>query len=79
MTLVSMQTSNRLRTLERLRDRLAEQIDSCPSARDLALLGTRLQSVLAEIAELKPSQELGPADQIAARRAKRKGAGASFT
>jgi hypothetical protein len=45
MRLVSVKTSDRLATLERLRDRLAEQIDVTPSARDLALLSTRLESV----------------------------------
>ena len=51
MTMVSLKTADRLRTLERARDRLAEQVDVCEGLRDLALLVARLQSVMAEIAE----------------------------
>ena len=60
---MSMKTSDRLATLERLRDRLAEQIDVCPSARDLALLSTRLEAVLSQIDELRPV-EVSAADEI---------------
>ena len=38
MTLVSLNTSDRVRTLERLRDRIAEQIDVIESSRDVASL-----------------------------------------
>jgi hypothetical protein len=75
MTLVSMQTGNRLRTLERLRDRLAEQIDACENGRDLALLSTRLQSVLGEIAELAPPEAPSALDVITARRQARRDRG----
>jgi hypothetical protein len=37
MRLVSVKTSDRLATLERLRDRLAEQIDVTPSAREFGV------------------------------------------
>ena len=52
MTMVSLKTADRLRTLERAWDRLAEQVDVCEGSRDLALLVARLQSVMAKIAEL---------------------------
>ena len=74
MTLVSMKTSDRLATLERLRDRLAEQIDVCPSARDLALLSTRLGAVLSQIDELRPV-EVSAADEIKRRREQRRSRG----
>ncbi len=44
-TLVSMQTKDRLRTLERLRDRLAEEIDATDSLHNLERLAARLQCV----------------------------------
>jgi hypothetical protein len=72
MPLVSLKTDDRLRTLERLRDRIAEQIDVTPSARDLALLSTRLESVLGQIDELLPTEGVSAADQISARRAQRR-------
>lgn len=43
---------NRRATLEHLRDVLAEQIDNCESARDVAALSNRLTDVLAQIDEL---------------------------
>jgi hypothetical protein len=74
MTLVSMKTSDRLATLQRLRDRLAEQIDVCPSARDLALLSTRLEAVLSQIDVLLPV-EVSAADEIRKRREQRRAKG----
>ena len=71
MTLVSMQTSDRLRTLERLRDRIAEEIDATDSAHHVERLAARLTAVLAEIDAL-PGDEMGAADQIAARRQARR-------
>jgi hypothetical protein len=59
---VSLKTDDRLRTLERLRDRIAEQIDVTPSARDLALLSTRLESVLGQIDELLPTEGAAAGD-----------------
>jgi hypothetical protein len=70
-TLVSMQTGDRLRTLERLRDRIAEEIDATDSLHNLERLAARLQSVLGEIAELRPGDGLSPVDEILKRRAER--------
>ena len=39
MTMVCLATSDRFRTFERLRDRLAEQIDVVESSRDLCSAG----------------------------------------
>jgi transcription antitermination factor NusA-like protein len=46
MTMVSLCLDDRYRTLQRLRDRLAEQIDVIESSRDLCALARRLQAVL---------------------------------
>ena len=78
MRLVSEKTSDRLATLERLRDRLAEQIDVTPSARDLALLSTRLESVLAQIDAAAPV-EVSAADEIKRRREQRRGRGEALS
>lgn len=49
---------DRLATLEALRDRLATEIDTCDSKRDVAALSQRLMDVLAQIEMLrKPSEE----------------------
>jgi hypothetical protein len=72
MTVVALKTSDRLRTLERLRDRLAEQCDIREGSRDLALLAARLQSVLTEIDELAPGDGLSPVDEILRRREERR-------
>ena len=58
--------------LKRMRARLAQQIDTCGDGRALCLLMTRLQSVLAEIAELAPLEQESPVDQILARREQRR-------
>jgi hypothetical protein len=77
MTMVSV-TEDRLSMLKQLRSRLSQQVDTCGDERSLCLLVTQLRAVLAEVAELDSGAELSVADQIAARRAKRrKGAGAS--
>jgi len=66
-------SGDRLATLEQLRDHLAAAIEGCESMRDLAALAGRLQSVLAEIAELAPPRQVGDAvDEIAQRRAARR-------
>ena len=74
MPLVSV-GKTRLSMLERLRDRLCQQIDVCGDERSLVLLATRLESVLESIDQLLPyNSEECAADQIAARRrARRRG------
>ena len=71
MTMVSV-TEDRLSALQRMRARLAEQIDVCGDERSLGLLMTRLQSVMAEIDELDPATMMGAADRISLRRAQRR-------
>lgn len=69
----SAESGDRLATLRALRDLLARQIEVCDSLRDLAALSGRLQSVLAEIAELEPKKAEGDGiDEIAKRRAARR-------
>ena len=72
MQMVSLATHDRVRTLERLRDRLAEEIDVIESSRDLAVLASRLQAVMAELDYLPASQPLSKADEIAERRRQRR-------
>lgn len=58
-------------TLVALRDRLARDLDQTTSKRDVAPLALRLQSVLAEIAEIdggSASAAPSVADELAARR-----------
>jgi hypothetical protein len=64
---------DRLAALEVLRDRLAQEIDDCTYSRDLAALVLRFTDVLAQIDELPSSRPVCAADQIAARRAARRG------
>jgi hypothetical protein len=61
---------DRLKTLEALRDRLAEEIDKGPEPRDLAALSSRLEKVLAEIDGLG-GVEGDAVDEIKAQRVKR--------
>ncbi len=73
---------DRRRSLEALRQVLAESIDggpyceecgrSGPHARDLAALASRLSSVLAELAELSDAVEVSSVDSLAAARAARR-------
>ena len=72
MTLVSLNPDDRVRTLERLRDRIAEQIDVIESSRDVASLARQLQAVLKEIDDLPQSRPVSAADQIAERRRQRR-------
>lgn len=72
-------TGDRLKTLESLRDLLAERIDSTDSGRDIAALSLRLTDVLAQIAELSPTSEVDVVDEIAARRNARRSGAASGT
>lgn len=66
-------SGDRLATLRDLRDLLARQIEDCDSLRDLAALASRLQAVLAEIAQLEPKKAEGDGiDEIAKRRAARR-------
>lgn len=64
----------RLEALDALRLHLATAVESCESNRDLAALAGRLQSVLAEIAELKSEGMVSVVDDVAARRAARRSA-----
>ena len=73
MTLTSLNTADRVRTLERLRDRLAEQIDVIESSRDLAVLSSQLVKVMAELDALPAAQPVSAADALAARRRARRG------
>lgn len=71
----SAASGDRLKTLQDLRDVLAESIVNCESMRDLSSLSGRLQSVLEEIAAVAPPEKAGDGiDEIAQRRAAR-GAG----
>ena len=72
MTLVSLNTSDSFRTLEALRDRLAEQLDVTESTRDVCALGLRLQSVLEELDNMPQSGPVSKADEIAERRRQRR-------
>jgi hypothetical protein len=72
MTMVSLNTADRRRTLERLRDRLAEQLDVIESSRDVCALGRQLQAVLNELDDLPESRPVSKADEIAERRRQRR-------
>ena len=72
MTMVSVCLDDRYRTLQRLRDRLAEQIDVIESSRDLCALARQLQAVLKEIDRLPQSSPVSKADEIAERRRQRR-------
>jgi hypothetical protein len=74
MTMVSLNTSDRYRTLERLRDRLAEQLDVTESARDVCALARRLMVVLTELDDMPQSGPVSKADEIAERRRQRRAA-----
>lgn len=54
-------SGDRLKTLETLRDVIAETIDGTNSARDIAALSRQMTEVLAEIDEIKKAEG---ADQI---------------
>lgn len=45
----AVQSNDRRKTLEALRDSIAMQIDSCDSGRDMASLSKRLMEVISEI------------------------------
>jgi hypothetical protein len=71
LTLVSV-VDDRLGQLKRMARRVAEEIDVCGDARALVLLTGRLADLHREIAELDVSDAPCAADQIAARRARRR-------
>jgi hypothetical protein len=66
------QADDRRETLVALRNTLALSIDVCESMRDLASLSNQLTVVLAQISEIPNHAEVSNADEIAARRAKRR-------
>lgn len=64
----------RVSALEALRDRYAAEIDAGPPARDLASVGRRLESVLAELDVLKePGDDDSLENELARRRMERQG------
>lgn len=65
-------STDRLEALNALREHLALAITTCESNRDLAALAGRLQSVLADIAELKSEGKVSVVDELAAGRAARR-------
>jgi len=66
-------TGDRIRTLEALRDRLADELDGCNSSRDVAALASRLQSVMAELDTIAPVLATEtPLDILRARREARR-------
>jgi hypothetical protein len=67
-------SGDRLAALEALRDRLAQEVDQCVNPRDLPALVLRLTDVLSQIDDLPASQKASVADEIAQRRAARRGA-----
>lgn len=77
--LVPAETGDRLGTLEMLRNRLAAEVDDCDNPRELPALVLRLTDVLAQIDAIPQTQKVSRADEIAQRRAARRGAGTSDT
>lgn len=63
---------DRLASLMALRDRLAADLDEATTARDVAPLVLRLTDVLEQIDSMPTSRQVSAADEIAARRAKRR-------
>lgn len=64
-----------LATLRALRDRIAADLDSCDSARDVASLSQRLMDVVEKIAALEKAQPAAkgtPLDELATRRSGKK-------
>lgn len=68
-------SGDRIATLRALRDRIAKEIESTDSSRDVASLARQLSLVMAEIDELSPPVKKGtPLDELHSRRSAR-GAG----
>lgn len=61
-------TGDRLKTLQALRDEIAEAIDVVTDASELSSLALRMQRVLADIHELGGPNENEEPDDLAARR-----------
>jgi hypothetical protein len=76
--MADLASEDRLTALDALREHLATAITTCESNRDLAALAGRLQSVLAEIAELKSEGKVSVVDDVAARREARRAAAQSL-
>lgn len=55
---------DRLETLKALRERIAQQIDSCESGRDMASLSKRLIEVMDEIDLIKAADNPGEIDTV---------------
>ena len=66
---------DRLAMLAALRDRLAAEVDGCDDQRLLPPLVLRLTDVLAQIDAMPTSRQVSAADEIAKRRASRRGVG----
>jgi len=67
------ESGDHLAALCALRDKLAREIDSCGSKRDLASLSRQLTAVLAQIEAFRPPR-ISKRDEIAAKRARRRAA-----
>jgi hypothetical protein len=66
--------AGRLVGLEALRDRLAGEIETCESSRDVAALSLRLMDILAQLEEIgkaQPEEKGSPLDELAKRRSGR--------
>lgn len=73
----AVSSGNRLEVLRALRTRLAAEIDSCDSSKDLPALVLRLTDVLAQLDAAPSDEEVSAADEIAKRRAARRSGGAA--
>jgi hypothetical protein len=69
-------SDGRLGMLLALRDRLASEVDECDDQRLLPALVLRLTDVLEQIDSMPVSRVVSSADEIAKRRAARRGGGA---
>jgi hypothetical protein len=67
------ESGDTLAALKALRDKLAREIDSCGSKRDLAPLSRQLATVLADIEAFRPPRT-SKRDELAAKRARRRAA-----
>jgi hypothetical protein len=77
MSLSEAAPEGRLAGLVALRERLAQEIDGCESARDVAALSLRFMDVLVQIDELEggssaASAPSSPLDELRRKRAERK-------
>lgn len=70
-------TGDRLAILQVLRNRLAADLDEAVEPRDVAALALRLTDVLEQIESMPTSRQVSAADEIAERRAARRGASAA--